>query len=384
MSPTKPPSTPATVGDLFEAAGVEVPSLPRIAGRTKTDATNAAAALIARRHDSQLLAFTPRDFILCCLPLQQPAERVLDATGQPVIAEERATAGGKVKRAYQRKLSTSWIRRNGSAELRLTTDQPDVGLPFGEDLLTLCWLVTAFNAAGCPEDNRLRFRSSADVLTAFNLQHSGSAFRRLRDSLARLMAVTVRVTMHTDDPRQLKTSRYNLIRTLDAFVGHPNQHALWQNVVELDHHFAQDLREHRVPIDWHSLLALSAASRHLYVWEAWRSYRVHSEGRKEVNISLFKPGGLWDQLGSEAESPGKRKQSIRKWHAEVLRVWPECPNRLTKDAEQLIVRPAQAVSENAKLILPGISRTPPVALLSEEARAAMKPTLRLRRLPSND
>ena len=370
-------------GDLFASAGIQLPTAPRPPG-SRSKEEKASAAVLARRNESQILAFTPRDFVLCCLPLQQPAEHILGPDGKPVVEREVPRKNGRVQRFYKHTLSTSWVRRNGHTELRLTTDHPEVGLPFGEDLLTLIWLVTAFNAAGCPEDNILRFRSASDVLRSFRRELTGSAFLRLRESLERLMAVTVRITETSSDPRQMRTGRYGILRSIDAFIGHPNQTTLWQNVIEFDHGFARDMRENRIPIDWQSLLALASASRHLYVWEAWRSFRAREKGEKEVYIPVFKPGGLWEQLGSEVEDAGKRRQCIRKWHSDVLRVWPECPNTLMKDASALIVRPAEAVGDNSKLELPGVSRRPPVPLLSADQRAAMKPTLQLVRTDSDD
>lgn len=109
-------------------------------------------AVVARSERKQDLGFSPRDFVLCGLPLK-------------------------------RQVGTVYKRRNGNLLLKVVAD-PDAGLPFGQDRLLPIWLATAFKVAGEPEDNTIRFRSAHDILRAFELPNSGLEFRRLAERFA--------------------------------------------------------------------------------------------------------------------------------------------------------------------------------------------------------
>jgi hypothetical protein len=84
-------------------------------------------------------------------------------------------------------------------------------------------------------------------------------------------------------------------------------------------------------------------------------------------IPVFGKEGLLAQLGTQLSSPRyKAKQLVRRWQAEVSGHWLSCPNELTEDGEQLVIRPACAVNPASRLMLSGVSRTPPVPLLPLE------------------
>lgn len=324
-----------------------------IAQRTKATAAQYANAVLARRDAEQLLAFTPRDFVLFGLPYQQPVTAEADPSGTVV-----------------RRRLTTYERRNGSRVFKLIGDA-ELGLPYGQDRLLVIWLATAFKAAGQPADNVIRFRAASDILRAFDLPpNSGFSFARLRDGLRRLHATTYLANDTADEKRSLMLRRYQLMASADLWfesTSHPNQATLWQNRIQLDPAFAADLRSQAVPVDLNSIRALKAnpAALDLYVWQAHRSWRIRAEAAGEVRIRVFGPGGLLEQLGSQVTSVRKARQLVRQWHRDVQTVWPECPNRLTTDGDYLVLRGADAVRD-AKLELPGVTPRPPVPLVGRD------------------
>ncbi len=305
----------------------------------------------ARKRGEQLLGFCVRDFVLCGLPYKRPKGR-----------------------AYK--------RQNGAFLFKVQADE-DYGLPFGQDRLIPIWLASAFQAAGQPEDNVIRFRSASDILRAFGLPINGQERQLLRERMERVFGATF--TMEVEQPiagaRRLTRSspavyvgkrRYHLISKLDLWYSHEdttNQYTLWQNTIELEPHFAEDLRRQILPIDLDTVRALkrSPAVLDLYIWQAWRSYRLKVQGRNaSLRVPLFGESGLMAQGGSGTSEVFKQKQLLRRWHQRVREVWEGCPNELTPDTEWLILRPASAVQKHAKLELPGVCKHPPLPKRSPE------------------
>jgi hypothetical protein len=241
---------------------------------------------------------------------------------------------------------------------------PEFGLPFGQDRLVPIWLATAFFASGKPKDGVIRFRAARDIHRAFRLPEGGNHLRRLKDRLQRVYhsSFTVEDTS-VHQGGGLKTRKYNLIDGLDLWFhrGAPvNQYTLWQNRIILDPRFADDLRANGcVPIDLESVIALkdSPAALDLYIWQAWRSWRLRRDPRRTTKIPLFGDDGLLAQLGTGIETPFKARQMIRLWHARVLKAWPECPNAI--EGDWLSLKAAQAVGNKARIELPGVSPHPP-------------------------
>lgn len=267
-----------------------------------------ARAVEARRESEQDLGFAVRDFVMCGLP-------------------------------YKRQKGTSYVRRNGKVTLEVT-GSGRYGLPFGQDRLIPIWLATAFKVMGQPDDNTIRFRCASDIWRAFidrrrhdDGSHAGGfELRRLRDGIARVFGSTYLVEDHGQG-QNLRADSYRLIRRVDLWFHrqqHLNQYTLWQNTVELDSVFADDLRRASVPIDLDGVRALKAipAALDLYVWQAWRSYRLTIRGQ-DAEVPVFGEAGLLAQLGTTTENPRKAKQLLRRWQQRVRAAWPECPNEFT-------------------------------------------------------
>lgn len=295
----------------------------------------------ARFTEQQHLGYASRDFVMCGLPFRRPK-------------------GGR-----------SYRRQNGEMLLEIQGSE-EWGLPYGQDRLLPIWLATAFFAAGKPADNVIRFRCASDILRAFKLDASGGVkLARLRERIQRVYHATYHVThipRSAADRVFLRKESYRLIDAVNMNLcedtrQHSNQYSLWQDRIKLDHKFASELRDGgRVPIDLESVIALKecAPALDLYVWQAWRSFRLERDRKSATSIPIFGENGLMAQLGSEAISPKKIKAMLRGWQAEVCRVWQGCPNFLDRDCERFFIHPGNAIATNQKIpTLPGVSTAPP-------------------------
>jgi hypothetical protein len=104
---------------------------------------------------------------------------------------------------------------------------------------------------------------------------------------------------------------------------------------------------------------------------AYRSWRCLNGGKREVAVPLFGSEGLFAQLGAEVNEHYKARQLLRQRLRLVQAAWRECPNELTNQ-DELLVRPAEAIG-TATTMLPGVARTPPVALLDEGPLSPREP-----------
>lgn len=327
----------------------------------------------ARINKTFTLGYGAREFILCGLPYKP-------------IKESKFT------------------RQNGNFKLTVLGD-PSLGVPFGQDRLFIVWLVTAFQASGKPEHNRIYFRSTSDILKSLGLPINGHERQLLKERLERLFRATyvAEYKEKQEDGSELWVAkRFQLMRSVKLWNQRQkpkqvNQHTLeeeWPNFIELDPHFANELRARSVPNDMNTLIAIkrSPALLDFYLWQIWRSNRLLEAKQKEVQIPIFGPNGLWVQLGSVCTDKRYVKQLIRRWQKELLLCWPDSPNELTSNAEWMIIRPYSATPMGIKLSLPGVQRQVPQfrnkhLLLDDAVEPSIpneEPDLELERPPGED
>jgi Plasmid encoded RepA protein len=300
-------------------------------------------AVVARSEHAQHIAWAAREFVICGLPYRQPR-------------------------------SLTYVRRNGDSILRLI-GSAEHGLPFGQDRLIPIWLASAFVAAGRPDDNVIRFRCASDILRAFGQNaEGGDHLARLRARLQRIFWCTFGITPMARNPQEratMREERHQLMRRLNVNILDPkrrasNQYSLWQDWIELDSSFAEELRGHgRVPVDIETVKALKECSPalDLYIWQAWRSFRLLRNRQAPTAIPLFGAGGLGQHLGSATSSPRKLRQLLRGWQAEVKKIWPDCPNYIDAGGEYFHLFPAETISSSGRVELPGVSNRPPMRQL---------------------
>jgi hypothetical protein len=328
----------------------EPPENPRLLNR----ASQAEVTSDARAFFEQSLAYQVREFLLCGLPYQQPKELKFE-------------------------------RRNGNIGFKLIGD-PDVGLPYGQDRLFIIWLATAFQLLGCPEDNTVRFRSASDIVRAFYHQGqerkpTGTELTRIHERINRLFGATYLFQSFWGGKKSSNKGSFRLIRKVRLWFDNeePNTRWLWQNLIELSSDFADLIRKGSIPIDLETVRGLkeSPAALDLYTWLSWRTYKL----KDDAQVPLFGPTGLFAQLGTTTTDPYKAKQQLKAWLTAVSIFWRQCPVELSEDGQYLLLHPPKAYEEfsihaNAAILLPGVTKKPPVPLLSDKELQPCKPTLK--------
>lgn len=315
----------------------DLPADDELGARRKAREEAGIESMIARGEDMQQLGYAGRDFVLCGLPFKQPR-------------------------------GNTYRRANGDFLLEIQGSERH-GLPYGQDRLITIWLATAFFAAGRPVNNVIRFRCASDILRAFGLDTSGGVkLKRLRERIERVFYSTYFVSFISRSDRELRAGAYRMIEEVrmnlcDDTRRRSNQYTLWQDSITLDAKFADELRAGgRVPIDLQTVIALKECSPalDLYVWQAWRSFRLERDRKPSTSIPVFGEGGLMAQLGSECHTPKKIKAMLRGWQALVRKLWPDCPNFLDTDCERFSVHPGNAIATGQRVpVLPGVSTSPP-------------------------
>ncbi|HWA28498.1 MAG TPA: replication protein RepA [Lacunisphaera sp.] len=324
----------------------------------------------ARINKSFTLGYAAREFILCGLPYKP-------------IKESKFT------------------RQNGNFKLTILGD-PSLGVPFGQDRLFIVWLVTAFQASGKPEHNRIYFRSTSDILKSLGIPIDGHEMQLLKERIERLFRATyvAEYKEKQEDSELWVAKRFQLMRSVRLWPQRSksvNQHTLeeeWPNFIELDPHFANELRARSVPNDMNTLIALkrSPALLDFYLWQIWRSNGLLQNKQKEAWVPVFGPNGLWAQMGSVGADERYIKKNLRRWQKELLLYWPDCPNRLSSNADGMFIYPYSATPMGIKLNLPGVQRNVPQFrnkhLLLDDATEPSTPNepaaLELERPPGED
>ncbi len=325
----------------------------------------------ARLNKELTLGYGAREFILCGLPYKP-------------IKESKFT------------------RQNGNFKLTVLGD-PSLGVPFGQDRLFIVWLVTAFQAAGTPSHNRIYFRSASDILKSLGMPIDGHEMQLLKERIERLFKATY-VAEYKEKKEEggslWVAKRFQLMRSVRLWTQRAkreNQHTMkeeWWNFIELDPHFANELRARSVPNDMNTLIAIkrSPALLDFYLWQIWRSHGLLQSKQEEAWIPVFGPNGLWAQMGSVGTGKEYGKKHLRRWQKELLLYWPDCPNKLTPNAEGMVMRPYATTPMEIPIKLPGVQRNPPQFknkhLRLDDAAEPLTPTepadLELERPPGED
>ncbi len=235
-------------------------------------------------------------------------------------------------------------RRNGHFVLQIT-GHPDFGVPFGQDRLVPIFLATL---AVRQKSQVIRFRTAAEMLEIFGMHTGGKEYRRLVGAFERVFGATIFFGTDRVTPKAkvVQRSRFNFISEAQIWYSStPDQRVLssqFENVVVLSDDFYSEVSAHPLPNDLEAirLLAASPAVLDLYMWLTYRCYTA----RSAEAIPIFGDYGLANQLGSvEYSRPRRFRGMLEQWLKTIRVVWPECPARISADADQLIIRHAEAV-----------------------------------------
>lgn len=303
-------------GDILkrlEGEGREFTISKRIANR----AESIEMVRIAREQGRQQLVYNSRPFVLCGLPVKKPGKGIL-----------------------------KHVRTNGKFFLRITGDV-DLGLPFGQDRLIPIWVATL---ALKQKDRLIRFDTAAEILDTFGLPKDGPHYRRLVDGFKRIFGATI--FFGTEEQLKAGTifdwSRFHFFDRMQIWYSKNIQQQQlpgedFENAILLSEVFWSELQRHPIPIDLQAVRALANAPAQLdfYTWLVWRCWTAKSP----ISIPLVGPSGLMNQLGiSEKTDRREFRRQIRRWLTKTKALWPECPARLDKDGNVLILSHAKAIS----------------------------------------
>lgn len=268
-----------------------------------------------REAGNQNLGFASRPFVLCGLPIKRPT-----------------------------KGSLLHERRNGHFLLQVT-GHPSFGLPWGQDRLVPLFLATL---AVRQQSQIITFLSAAEMLDTFGMQQGGSQYRRLVGAFQRIFGATI--FFGTDTQREKASifhqTRFNFMSEARIwYCRDPQQPTLpggCQNTVVLSDEFYREISDHPIPTDLEAAKALSCspAALDLFTWLSYRCFTAKNEER----VPLFGAFGLANQLGSvEYARPRKFRERIERWLVLIRGMWPECPAKISRDGNGLLIGPAAAI-----------------------------------------
>jgi hypothetical protein len=274
-----------------------------------------------REEGRQTVGFSSRPFVLCGLPVRQPA------------------AGEML-----------YERRNGEFVLQIT-GHPSYGLPFGQDRIVPIYLATL---AVRQQSQTIRFRTAAEMLETFGMHRGGKEYRRLVAAFERIFGATI--FFGTDafhgTARVVQRSRFSFFREAQIWYSRdPEQYPVsdqFENVIVLSDEFYREIVAHPIPADMEAVKVLASAPAVLDLF-MWLSYRCFVAKGKET-IPLFGPRGLASQIGStEYARPRKFREKLDQWLESIRILWPECPARISQDGTGLEVSRATAVLVEQKV-----------------------------------
>ena len=270
-----------------------------------------------REQRTQELCFASRPFVLCGLPV-------------------RALPAGQLM----------YEKRNGQFVLQIT-GHPKFGVPFGQDRIVPIFLATLAVQQKSPV---IRFGSAGETLEVFGMHKGGTEYRRLVAAFERIFGATI--FFGTDQlrgtVRMVQQSRFNFLREAQLWYNkRPEQPVLsdqFENVIVLSNEFYQEITAHPIPTDLDAVRTLgsSPAVLDLFMWLAYRCFSA----RSEESVPIFGALGLAAQLGNvQYARPRKFRERLKSWLEVIRAMWPECPARIDKSGNYLVIRPATALAE---------------------------------------
>ena len=266
-----------------------------------------------RASGRQELAFNPRPFVLCGLPLRRPPSTQL------------------VHR-----------RHNGKFFLHVVA-HPDFGLPFGQDRLIPIWIATL---AVKQKTRTVHFANAIDMLSFFYFPKDGRYYARMVQGFQRIFAATIffGTDSQADGKPLIDWARFHFFDAAHLWFNRAESTSTagsgpQPNIVTLSESFYAEISQHPIPVEREAvaLLANAPGALDFYVWLAWRSWAVKAD---VVRVPLFGSAGLTSQLGAgEYTSSRYFRRKLASWLRRVSALWPQCNARLSDDGNFLLIQP---------------------------------------------
>lgn len=225
-----------------------------------------------------------------------------------------------------------WKKKIGKKEIVVKGD-PDYGLPYGRDILVILYLIEK-----CKANNWnpiIKLKSVEDYINSFNLGTSKKQYVRIKNAFKRIF----NATWHFYD-REEKNGRideepepYKIIKRYRIYFDEKGgDKTLFENTIELDHRFVEQIKQARVPYKKEVVLKLKrkVIALNLYLFLSFRTWYNLEFEKKEIFIPFFGPGGLQEQISSDLAGQTNFRRDFHDWLKDIKEAWPECPVYLKK------------------------------------------------------
>lgn len=276
---------------------------------------------VKRQKGNIEVGFNSRVFVLCGMPYKQPDQ-------------------------------TTWIRKNGNMTLKVSTFEPNIGLPYGQDRLIPMYLATR----AIKEETRvIAWEHSSEILDLFNLDHSGRSYKRLIDRFKRVFNASIKFETEIDNGAFCERGRildkmklwFEDDKKFDESHGEvlKQYKPLPKNAVVLSEEFYNELTNHPMPVDLDVVRALkdSPGAMDFYTWIVYRAWKLDSTSR----IPIFGEDGLSQQLGMKKDQEKYEiRRRLRRWLSHVKQAWSDCQAHISEDGEMLVLSPGEAIAQS--------------------------------------
>lgn len=248
-------------------------------------------------------------------PSAELAKAAADIKGKPSYDERSYLAREMVQCTLplrDPKGATIWARKNGNFTLILQsgidpeTLQPR-GLPYGEwARLLLLWIITEAKRTGSRQLKLGRSFNGLVRLVGGDPDKGGGDAKRLKEQLLRLLDCNIDFRYSGSNGQDQGAGKEPMAVApkyrLWWNAKNPNQDTLFESEMIVGEEFFASIMNNPVQVDLRVVVALknelkqSAFAIDLYIWVAWRIYKMREKKLKEVVIPLH---SLEMQFGAE-------------------------------------------------------------------------------------
>ena len=296
-----------------------------------------------REKASQELGWAFRPLALCPFPAKSLGKRII-----------LNPDGTKSKEHH-----VIWRRNSGGFKVEILA-HPDLGVPFGQDILIILYLAIE---ARLQKSRRIRVDFYRDFCKMFNMNpNSGFKYRLLVESLSRIRHTKYSWTDERD-PNRMRGIDYIYIEDMDLYCNpkNPDQKPMFDQYILLSERFWDEINRHKIPLNLEAIRFLKTKSAHLnfYIWLSYRvamnylkNKRIQGdyqkrlaepnqknlmiggrlpETEKEV-IPFWGDYGLLNQVCTQIKKKFEFRREVKKYMDTVEEIWPKCPVEIDGDA----------------------------------------------------
>lgn len=213
------------------------------------------------------------------------------------------------------------IVRHGPGHLTVTFSTSADCLPYGKYPrlfeMWACTMVKTGDECFDPETNTLNLGTTfREFLRLLHIEVGGRQLRTIKPQLERLFRCVYTIDNSTSGTTEIRNVSVADRATIDWLAHEPQEHALFENTVQLSRKYVDYLRDSPVPVDLSIVAQLNSPMALDVYW--WLTHRYSYLHRRE-SIAWRR---LYDQFGSTQDMK-HFKQNFRKAVCDVRRVYPQ-------------------------------------------------------------